>query len=117
MNFADLTPAYSSMIFAVATTLTNITVICSDFIAGLIIKQPTLKYWRILFITFAITYTMGGVIFLLYGSAIPRKWATFKSNEVKSDEEAQPLTTLPSPKDIPTNEKTSNTEQSISKPE
>ena len=117
MNFADLTPAYSSMIFAVATTLTNITVICSDFIAGLIIKQPTLKYWRILFITFATTYTIGGVVFLLYGSAVPRKWALFKLDPTKSNEEIEPLTMVPSPVEVPETEKKSNTEQSISKPE
>ena len=105
------------MIFAVASTVSTVGVIFSNFLAGLVIKQPTLEYWRILFITFAVTYTCGGVVFLLYGSGVPRKWATFKTNQAKSDEEAQPLTTLSSPTDIPQTEKKSNTEQSIFKPE
>ena len=105
------------MIFAVASTVSTAGVIFSNFLAGLVIKQPTLQYWRILFITFATTYTIGGVVFLLYGSAVPRKWALFKLDPTKSNEEIEPLTMVPSPVEVPETEKKSNTEQSIFKPE
>ena len=76
--------------------MSTVGIMCSNLIAGLVIKQPILKDWRILFILFAITYTIGGVIFLMYGSAVPRKWATFKHNQTKFGDEEQSSKMLPS---------------------
>lgn len=75
--------------------MSTVGIVCSNLIAGLVIKQPILEDWRILFILFAITYTIGGVIFLIYGSAVPRKWATFKRDQTKFDDQEQSSKMLP----------------------
>ena len=49
-------------------------------------------------------YIIGGVVYLLYGSAVPRKWATFKSEKSKQNEEDQALTTVPQQTDVPSSE-------------
>lgn len=97
MNFADIVPAYSSMIFAIGSTISTVGIVCSNLIAALVIKQPILTDWRILFILFAVTFTIGGVVFLIYGSAVPRKWATFKHNKTKFDDQEQSVSMLSSP--------------------
>ena len=86
MNFGDVTPAYSSIIFGIAGTIGVIGSLCSNIIAGLVIKQPILHDWRKMFIVFAISYLIGGLVFLIYGSAVPRKWATFQSQTVPRKE-------------------------------
>ena len=117
MNFADVAPAYSSVIFAVTSTIATIGAIASNFIAGLVIKQPTLEYWRILFILFAIIYIIGGIIFLLFGSAVPRKWAMFNSEKAKSSEEGEALTMLHPQTNVPLMPEETKIKQSIHLPE
>jgi lipopolysaccharide export LptBFGC system permease protein LptF len=64
-----------------------------------IVKEPVLEQWRILYIIFGIAYVIGGVSFVLFGSAVPRKWAKFqavnndtaKQEEKLNDEEAMPM--------------------------
>ncbi|CAF0885983.1 unnamed protein product [Rotaria sordida] len=73
INFADIAPAYSSIIFAISTALGTIGALMSNIVAGLIIKQPILEDWRKLLLLFAIIYIIGGIVYLLYGSAVPRK--------------------------------------------
>ncbi|CAF4541715.1 unnamed protein product [Rotaria sp. Silwood1] len=95
VNFGDIAPAYSSIIFAVASALGTVGALISNLIAGLIIKQPILDDWRKLLVIFAIIYIIGGSVYLLYGSAVPRKWARFQSEESKQNEENMSLTTVP----------------------
>ncbi len=61
-------------------------------------KQPVLEQWRKLYIMFGIVYFIGGFVYILFGSAIPRKWAKFqaadnaaKEEEKLSDEETMPM--------------------------
>lgn len=78
VNYGDIVPAYSSLIFSAAGTVTTGTALLTNILAGFILKRPVLADWRKLFIPFAIGYFIGGLVFLLYGSAVPRKWATLK---------------------------------------
>ncbi len=117
VNFADVAPAYSSVIFAVGSTIATIGAIGSNFIAGLVIKRPILEDWRILFILFAIIYIIGGIIFLLFGSAVPRKWALFNSEKSKPSEEGEALTILPPQANISLMAEETKTKQSIHLPE
>jgi len=101
VNFADIAPAYASIIFGVASTISTIGALISNIIAGFIIRQPILADWRKLFVLFSIVYTIGGTIYLFYGSAVPRKWATFKSEESKKNEASEDSTMLPQETMVP----------------
>jgi len=84
------------LIFGIATTVSSLNAVIANIIAGIVIKDPTLHNWRKLFILFGIVYLIGGIIYLLLGSAVPEKWATFKSheqdqNDVQSQEEMLPI--------------------------
>ena len=57
-----------------------------------------LAQWRILYIIFGSVYVIGGIVYLLFGSAIPRKWAkmqavntTARQDEALSEEETVPM--------------------------
>ena len=98
VNFADLVPAYSGVIFGIANTFASIAGLLGNTIAGIIVKQPILEQWRILYIMFGIVYFIGGLVYLIYGSAVTRKWGTFqttnntvKQETVLNDEEAVPM--------------------------
>jgi hypothetical protein len=69
-----------------------------NIVAGIVVKKPILDQWRILYMMFGIFYFIGGLSFILYGSAIPRKWAKFqavnnsaKKEEKLNEEEAMPM--------------------------
>ena len=83
------------MIFGIATSVSSLNAIIASFIAGTVIKRPTLFHWRKLFIVFFIVYFIGGIIFILLGSAVPEKWATFRAQEQNQvhteEEEAVPM--------------------------
>ncbi|CAF2871474.1 unnamed protein product [Rotaria sp. Silwood2] len=98
VNFSDVVPAFSGVIFGLANTFASLAGLIGNIVAGLIIKKPVIEQWRILYIMFGIVYFIGGVVFLIYGSAVPRKWATFQavSNNTKQEqklnnEEAIPM--------------------------
>lgn len=101
VNFADIVPAYSGVIFGVANSLASLAGLLGNTIAGIVVKQPILEQWRILYIMFGIVYFIGGTVYLIYGSAIPRKWATFQTanNTVKQE------TVLNEEETVPMNEK------------
>lgn len=104
VNFGDIVPAYSSVIFGLGSTLVVISAIGTNIVAGLVIKRPVLEDWRKMFIFFSIAYIIGGSVYILYGSAIPRKWATLKTEKSKQNEEDQALTTVPQQTDVPSSE-------------
>jgi MFS family permease len=96
VNFADIVPAYSGVIFGLANTFASLAGLTGNIVAGIIVNKPILEQWRKLFMMFAIVYFIGGIVFLLYGSAVPRKWATFKPRNTKqeqilNDEEVVPM--------------------------
>jgi MFS family permease len=68
-------PAYSSLIFGLAITFGSLAGLLANIVAGLLIKQPILSDWRRMFIIFAVVYFIGGLVYVLLGSAVPRKWA------------------------------------------
>ncbi|CAF4061355.1 unnamed protein product [Adineta steineri] len=96
VNFADIVPAYSGVIFGLGNSFASIAGVIGNIIAGMIVTKPVLEQWRKLFIMFGIVYFIGGIVFLLFGSAVPRKWAKFQSvnNEKEkklNDEEIIPM--------------------------
>jgi len=113
VNFADIAPAYASIIFGVASTISTIGALISNIIAGFIIRQPILADWRKLFILFSIIYTVGGTVYLFYGSAVPRKWARFEYEKTKQNEEVEMLEMLQKQTDVPSTTKTNESNQSI----
>jgi len=60
----------------------------SNVIAGLVIKQPILADWRKIFILFSIIYFIGGIAYILLGSAVPEPWATLKASEKQQNNDA-----------------------------
>jgi hypothetical protein len=67
-----------------------------NVVAGIIVNKPVLEQWRKLFVMFGIVYFIGGIVFLCFGSAVPRKWAKFQTVNTKSqdklnDEEIIPM--------------------------
>lgn len=103
-------PKYSTLIFALLSTVSTAGAVGSNILAGIIIKRPILEDWRKLFMIFSIIYTIGGIPFLLYGSGVPRKWATFNSNKTQQSPEAEPLTISPHQVEISPARKTTNAE-------
>jgi MFS family permease len=81
VNFSDILPAYSSVVFGITTAAATVGALIANVIAGFVIKQPILEHWRKLFILFAVIYFIGGVAFVILGSAKPRKWATHKAQQ------------------------------------
>lgn len=72
VNFADVAPAYSSILFGLSITFGSLGSLGANVIAGIIITEPILDHWRRLFILFAIVYIIGGVVYVLFGSAVPQ---------------------------------------------
>lgn len=110
VNFGDVVPKYSTLIFAILSTISTAGAVGSNILAGIVIKRPILEDWRKLFIIFSIIYTIGGIPFLLYGSGVPRKWATFNSNKIQQSPEVEPLTILPHQAETSPATKTTNAE-------
>jgi hypothetical protein len=57
-----------------------------NVVAGIIVNKPVLEQWRKLFVMFGIVYFIGGIVFLCFGSAVPRKWAKFQTVNTKSQD-------------------------------
>jgi MFS family permease len=90
VNFADIIPAYSSVVFGITTAAATFCALMGNVIAGLVIQRPILEDWRKLFIIFAIVYFIGGLAYVILGSAEPRKWATFKALEKQQNNDKIP---------------------------
>ena len=96
VNFADIVPAYSGVIFGLANTFASLAGLTGNIVAGMIVKKPILEQWRKLFVMFGIVYFIGGIVFLLFGSAVPRKWAKFQTVNTEkekklNEEEIMPM--------------------------
>ena len=96
VNFADIVPAFSGIVFGIANTSASTFAFLGNMVAGYVVATPGLEQWRKLYIIFGIVYFIGGVVYCLYGTAIPRKWAKFqqvkkdnKLEEKSTDEEAK----------------------------
>ncbi|CAF3775277.1 unnamed protein product [Rotaria sp. Silwood1] len=87
VNFADIVPAYSSLLFGLSITFGSLASLSANFLAGFIIKQPILSDWQYIFIIFIFVYTIGGLVYLVFGSAIPRKWALVVREEHNTNNE------------------------------
>lgn len=96
VNFADIVPAYSGIIFGLGNTFASLAGVVGNIVAGVVVNKPVLEQWRKLYVMFGIVYFIGGTVFLLYGTAVPRKWAKFQSVETTkqdkmNDEEIVPM--------------------------
>jgi MFS family permease len=96
VNFSDVVPAYAGLFFGIATSISSLSAVIGNIIAGILIKHPTLHDWRKLFLLFFVVYLIGGIVYLVLGSAVPEKWATLKSLEkdAHSPEETMPMKEL-----------------------
>ena len=98
VNFADIVPAYSGIIFGFANTFASLAGLVGNLVAGIIVNKPILEQWRKLFVMFGVVYFLGGLVFLIFGSAKPRKWAEFQAvnskipKEKSIGEETVPMT-------------------------
>jgi MFS family permease len=110
VNFVDVMPAFSSIVFGITTAAATLGALLANVIAGLVIKKPVLEDWRKLFILFSIIYFIGGVVYILLGSAKPRKWATLAAQQTIENtleaEESVPMQ--------PTVEKTQDAREAVS---
>ncbi len=97
VNFADIVPAYSGVIFGIANTFASLAGLIGNIVAGIVVKQAVLDQWRKLYIMFGIVYLIGGVVFVLFGTTIPRKWAKFQAvnNTVIQEEKLNDDETMP----------------------
>ena len=95
VNFVDIAPAYSSIVFALGNTISTIDAFISNLIAALIIKRPIIEDWRKLLLLFSIIYIIGGVVYLFYGSAVARKWATWNHQKLKTNSVDESSTAAP----------------------
>jgi hypothetical protein len=95
VNFVDVMPAYSSIVFGIITAAATFGALMANVIAGIIIKRPILEDWRKLFIIFAVIYFIGGVVYIILGSAVPRKWATSKAQENRINDKIQEEEAIP----------------------
>ncbi len=86
VNFTDIVPAYSGIIFGLANTFASLAGLIGNIVAGVIVNKPVLEQWRKLFVMFGIVYFIGGLAFLCFGSAVPRKWAKFQTIKIKQEE-------------------------------
>jgi MFS family permease len=86
VNFADIVPAYSGIIFGLANTFASLAGLIGNIVAGIVVNKPVLEQWRKLFIMFGIVYFIGGLVFLLFGSGVPRKWAKFQNANKQVEE-------------------------------
>lgn len=87
VNFADIVPAYSGIIFGLANTFASLAGLIGNIVAGIVVNRPVLEQWRKLFVMFGIVYFIGGLVFLLFGSGVPRKWAKFQVKNQQQQEE------------------------------
>ncbi len=95
VNFADIVPAYSGIIFGLANTFASLAGLIGNIVAGIVVNKPVLEQWRKLFVMFGIVYFIGGLVFLLFGSAIPRKWAKFQTVNNKQEQKLNDEETVP----------------------
>jgi len=95
VNFADLVPAYSGIIFGVANSIAALAGLIGNIVAGILVKKPIIEQWRTLYILFGIVYFVGGVIYAIYGSAEPRKWAKFQTAPAVQEENVDPEEAVP----------------------
>jgi MFS family permease len=96
VNFADILPVYSSVVFGITTAAATVGALLANLIAGLVIKRPVLEDWRKLFILFSIIYFIGGIVYIILGSAKPRKWATYQAEiQLENIDKTQAEETVP----------------------
>ena len=96
VNFADIVPAYSGIIFGLANTFASLAGLIGNIVAGIVVNKPILEQWRKLFVMFGIVYFIGGIVFLLFGTAVPRKWAKFQiNNNTKEEKKLNDEETVP----------------------
>jgi len=81
--------------FGIATSTASLGAVIGNIIAGIVIKHPILHDWRKLFILCFILYLIGGIIYLLLGSAVPEKWAILKSQDKQQNGAHSPEETVP----------------------
>jgi len=95
VNFADVVPAYSGIIFGLGNTFASLAGVIGNIVAGVVVNRPVLEQWRKLFVMFGIVYFIGGIAFLLFGTAVPRKWAKFQSAETAKQDKLNDEETVP----------------------
>ncbi|VVC38796.1 Major facilitator superfamily,Major facilitator superfamily domain [Cinara cedri] len=82
----DIAPNFSGIIFGIANTLPSFGGFLSTYIVGeLTNNNQTFGQWKIVFWILAITYTISGFVFLIYGTAQTLSWNSIPVNEETKD--------------------------------
>ncbi|XP_063707166.1 vesicular glutamate transporter 2-like [Culicoides brevitarsis] len=71
INFLDIAPQFSSIIFGFANTIGTIPGIVSPLLTGFIVQNKSEDEWRTVFFLTAGIYISGGILYLILGSADP----------------------------------------------
>jgi len=84
----DLAPAYAGTLLGITNAAANITGFVAPFITGLLTDgHNDLAHWRTVFFLAAIVYSVGGTIFLIWGSAKEQAWGRGLLGDQQEDEE------------------------------
>lgn len=95
VNFADVVPAYSGLVFGLANTLSSLAGLIGNIVAGMVVSESVLEQYRKLFIMFGVVYFIGGLVYLLFGSAVPREWAKFQAVASEPEKSLNTEETIP----------------------
>ncbi|XP_050428805.1 sialin-like isoform X2 [Adelges cooleyi] len=80
-NGLDIAPNFSGTIFGIANTMSSFGGSLSSYIVGkLTNNNQTFEQWRIVFWILAVTYTVGALVFLIFGTAKTQSWNSTENN-------------------------------------
>ncbi|XP_043273011.1 putative inorganic phosphate cotransporter [Venturia canescens] len=110
VNHMDLSPNYSGTLMGITNGAANVCSILAPIVAGAIIHDKTdVLQWRKVFILSAIIYTMGSIVFALFGSTTVQPWNESTSPPTKYESR---VTMSKIPED-PSSEKTMNEKNNV----
>ncbi|KAH0956061.1 hypothetical protein HN011_010903 [Eciton burchellii] len=85
VNHMDLSPNFAGALMGFTNTTATICSILAPLIAGVIIQDSTnILQWRTVFFLSAGIYTLGNLIFILFGTSTVQKW----NDQIKSNRES-----------------------------
>ncbi|CAL1689630.1 unnamed protein product [Lasius platythorax] len=85
VNHMDLSPNFAGTLMGFTNAIASACGILAPLIAGVIVRDPTdILQWRNVFFLSAGIYTMGNLIFILFGTSKVQKW----NDEIKSRRES-----------------------------
>lgn len=90
-NAIDFAPAYASIAFGFASTLSTVPGIIAPTLVGFIVRNGTQEEWKVVFYVVAGFAVSGMIFFCLLGQGKVQEWAKYKPT--KTDKSLEPLNT------------------------